>query len=116
MLRGARYFQFDPARIPVGESCRFRVTGGGETETVKKNVCRKIVRFEKYESSGRSNRRPRCGNKPEGYRCGNRYDAGKPTMRYALNRRNPGITEERGISSRRAVSDDPGQTANLNGR
>ena len=57
MLRGTWYFQFDTARIPAGEGCRFRVTGGGKTETFNKNTCRKIVRFEKYESSGRSNRR-----------------------------------------------------------
>ncbi len=64
---------------------------------------------------GANNRRPRCGNNPGEHRCGSRWDAGTANQRtYALNRRNSGITEEAGGSSRMAYStSDSEWTVNL---
>ena len=65
------------AGIPAPGGRRGSVMNPGETETVKENAYRRDVRTYLHGTSGCSNRRLRCRNKPKVYRCGSRYDRGK---------------------------------------
>ena len=65
------------AGIPAPGGRRGSVMNPGETETVKENAYRRDVRSLLHGTSGCSNRRLRCRNKPKGYQCGSWYDRGK---------------------------------------
>ena len=72
-----------------------------EDETVKENAYRRDVRII-AGTSGCSNERLQCRNKPKGYQCGSWYDRVKPIMHSALTVEKSTYMEVAGESSRMA--------------
>ena len=104
MLRGSLYVQVVCSGIPEQHACPDLVRASEETETVNGKGCRKSVRMETHGTSGRNNRRPRRGNNPELPSARqSAADRKHQTMRSALRRRNPRITEETGCGSSKAI-------------
>ena len=104
VLRGSLYVQSVCSRIPEQIACPCSARGTEETETVNGKGCRKSVRMEMHGTSGRSNRRPRRGNNPGPLSARQpTADRKHQTMRLALRRRNPRITEVTGCGSPMAI-------------
>ena len=100
VLRGSLYVQSVCSGIPEQIACPYTVRGTEKTETVNGKGCRKSVRMEMHGTSGRSNRRPQRGNNPGPLSARQpTADRKHQTMRLALRRRNPRITEVTGCGS-----------------